>query len=578
MKYKLYTTESYKSPIEQVLKGRKIDNIEKWLNANEEDIESWRALKNIEKGVYKMKEVIDNGDDATVIVDCDVDGFTSAAILFNYLYSLYPSWCCDHLGYLLHKGKEHGLSDLIEEIPGGTRLIICPDSASNDYEQHEFFADKADILILDHHEAPHESESKNTITINNQLCDYKNKMLSGGGVTWQFCRAYNEIFDLQGEINNDLCALSLSGDMMSYRSIETKALVDIGFSNITNPFFHQMTLDNEYTLNKYGGIGYKAVAFAVVPFINATIRSGTQEEKELVFKAMCKQYCFENVPNTKRGHKGEEWSLYKQAAYVTASAKRRQTNLETQGIELLEKKIVSDNLLDNAVLIFKCEPGEVEPNIRGLVANKFASKYQRPCLVLTKSKSKDNQEYSYRGSLRNYGQSEIENLKQIFEDTGLTEYVQGHESAAGIGIAESNLQNFINVTNDLLKDKVGEVVFWVDYIWKMNQADPNKLLQLAEMSSFWGQDVPASQVAITDIDLSQCRLSLCGQKNNTLRMVLPNGLVLVKFGIDEEIFDSLTGPNLFMSCIVTPTRNEWMGKVSGEGLIDDFEIKTKWIF
>ena len=112
----------------------------------------------------------------------------------------------------------------------------------------------------------------------------------------------------------------------------------------------------------------------------------------------------------------------------------------------------------------------------------------------------------------------------------------------------------------------------------MDQADPNKLLQLAEMSSFWGQDIPASQVAITDIDLSQCRLSLCGQKNNTLRMVLPNGLVLVKFGIDEEIFDTLTGQNLFKSCIVTPTRNEWMGKVSGEGLIDDFEVKTKWVF
>ena len=105
-----------------------------------------------------MKEVIDNGDDATVIVDCDVDGFTSAAILFNYLYSLYPSWCCDHLSYLLHKGKEHGLSDLVEEIPGRTRLIICPDSASNDYEQHEFIVGLSDILILDHHEALHESE------------------------------------------------------------------------------------------------------------------------------------------------------------------------------------------------------------------------------------------------------------------------------------------------------------------------------------------------------------------------------------------------------------------------------------
>lgn len=153
-----------------------------------------------------------------------------------------------------------------------------------------------------------------------------------------------------------------------------------------------------------------------------------------------------------------------------------------------------------------------------------------------------------------------------------------HSNAHGFGISESNLNDFIELMNEKLSGTVGESVYWVDYIWNMDQADPNKLLQLAEMSSFWGQDIPASQVAITDIDLSQCRLSLCGQKNNTLRMVLPNGLVLVKFGIDEEIFDTLTGQNLFMSCIVTPTRNEWMGKVSGEGLIDDFKVKTKWVF
>ena len=37
-----------------------------------------------------------------------------------------------------------------------------------------------DIIILDHHEAPH--KSKDAITINNQLCDYPNKQFCGGGV------------------------------------------------------------------------------------------------------------------------------------------------------------------------------------------------------------------------------------------------------------------------------------------------------------------------------------------------------------------------------------------------------------
>lgn len=153
-----------------------------------------------------------------------------------------------------------------------------------------------------------------------------------------------------------------------------------------------------------------------------------------------------------------------------------------------------------------------------------------------------------------------------------------HSNAHGFGISESNLSDFIKLMNEKLSGTIGEPVYWVDYIWNMNQADPDKLLSLAEMSSFWGQDIPASQVAIIDIDLSQCRLSLCGQKNDTLRMVLPNGLVLFKFGIDEEIFNSLTNQNTFMSCVVTPIRNIWMGKVSGEGQINNFELHTKWVF
>lgn len=75
--------------------------------------------------------------------------------------------------------------------------------------------------------------------------------------------------------------------MMSFKNIETKAFIVEGFSNIQNHFFQEMVNVNEYTLNKYGGLGYKAIAFAAVPFVNATVRSGTMEEKEIVFRAMC---------------------------------------------------------------------------------------------------------------------------------------------------------------------------------------------------------------------------------------------------------------------------------------------------
>jgi hypothetical protein len=42
-------------------------------------------------------------------------------------------------------------------------------------------------------------------------------------------------------------------------------------------------------------------------------------------------------------------------------------------------------MLNHKALLFMLEPGEVNAGIRGLIANKFMAKYQRPCCILTKT-------------------------------------------------------------------------------------------------------------------------------------------------------------------------------------------------
>lgn len=61
----------------------------------------------------------------------------------------------------MHEGKQHGLSDvdISDLIVKKVRLVICPDSASNDYEQHQILKQHGiDVLIIDHHEAERVSE------------------------------------------------------------------------------------------------------------------------------------------------------------------------------------------------------------------------------------------------------------------------------------------------------------------------------------------------------------------------------------------------------------------------------------
>lgn len=90
MKYKTYLKQIYNTSIEQVLYGRGITNIKAWLEASMIDVTSWNAFDNIEMAVYNLTFAIKNNIDTCIIVDCDVDGYTSAAILINFLYSLYP--------------------------------------------------------------------------------------------------------------------------------------------------------------------------------------------------------------------------------------------------------------------------------------------------------------------------------------------------------------------------------------------------------------------------------------------------------------------------------------------------------
>ena len=90
MKYQLIkpVNENY-SAIEQILTNRDVPygNIEHYLNTTDEDINSyndfgkdilWKAACAIAKCVKEDKK-------AMVIVDSDCDGFTSAALLINYL-------------------------------------------------------------------------------------------------------------------------------------------------------------------------------------------------------------------------------------------------------------------------------------------------------------------------------------------------------------------------------------------------------------------------------------------------------------------------------------------------------------
>ena len=85
---------------------------------------------NLKNGLMAIINTVKENADALVIVDCDCDGYTSAALLINYLYKLFPSWVVNHLDWYMHDSKQHGLSDCIDFVlTRNPKLVICPDSS-----------------------------------------------------------------------------------------------------------------------------------------------------------------------------------------------------------------------------------------------------------------------------------------------------------------------------------------------------------------------------------------------------------------------------------------------------------------
>ena len=592
MIYKLFN-EPTLGTMRQVLYNRGIktkEDQDKWINASFwTDMNSPFAFgeENVGEAIRRMRAAAVYNLPLVVIVDADADGFTSAAIFLNYMYDLYiregrtKEQIIPKLNYILHDGKQHGLEDTIDKILEypDANFVVIPDAGTNDIQKMKDLVRYGKyILCMDHHESDNWIHDDNCIIINNQICDYPNKDFSGAGVTWQICKAYDMIFDYNyANEYLDLAALGNLSDMMDYRNIETKAIIDQGLQNIRNPFFYYMCEKNKFSIDKMGGINYMSIAFYVTPFINAIVRSGTMEEKDLIFKSMLKFYAFDKIESGKRGHKGELVPRVEEAVRIAANVKARQTKLQDAAMDLLEQRIQSERLTENGIIVCCCEPGEVEKNLAGLVANKIQAKYQHPCLVLTRSKGKDDKEYFYRGSARNYSMSEIEDMRQLCENTGDVEYAQGHSSAFGISIPESKLDDFIQKTNAVYSEAAQEPVYWVDFEWFNKDIDPQKILMIAQNKSTWGQGLPEPYIAIKDIPLTSVQL-LSPDKHPTLKIHLSNGVDIMKFKSSQEEFEQFTRPNMYLTAVCRCSRNEWNGNVTAQLIVEDFYINEKWVF
>lgn len=539
------------------------------LHPTKENLLDPEGLDNIKEAYALVKKHLNNK--IFLLIDPDVDGFTSAAATYLYLKNFKSDI---DITYHVPEGKEHGLEIVCEELSLSKQydLIICPDSSSNDYDYHKKLHDMGyDILVLDHHNA--EKYSEDAVVVNNQLSDgYFNKNLSGIGVVFKFLQYFDKMENLNySDELYDIVALGQIGDMMVLTSPENRYITQCGLKNITNGFFSQLIEKQAFSLGSISDLNPLGIAFYIVPLINALIRVGATSEKEKLFLSFVDPYRV--VDSTKRGEKGQTEYLAVQSARNCVNARSRQNREKEKAGELLDIQIMENGLDDNKILFLMGDDLDISSTLTGLVAMGVSAKYNKPTML-----GKQCSDGHIKGSIRGRGESELKDFQVFLRNSGLMDYVEGHANSAGFSIKKANVSKLLDYANKKLESvDFHEGFYEVDFILNGNSTKLRELIfDLQRGKSLWGQNCSEPLIVSRFIPITQKQFQIIGANKDTVKFEY-NNIVYIKFHAKElikQIEELNYEESYLLEVIGKGNINCWNGGETPQILIEDLNIEN----
>ena len=575
MEYKLYDSNKQENNIiKQVLYNRGINDVDTYLNLNERYNIGYENLDNIEKACDVFIRHFDKQDCIGIIPDSDVDGYCSSAELYLYIKRMntnYPIKIIYH-----NRAKTHGLCDVF--IPDEVKLLIIADAGTNDVIECEMLKNRGiDIIILDHHEQ--EKDNPYAVIVNNQCSKkYSNKQLCGAGIVYKFLKALDDYYwnDFADDYL-DLVALANISDVMDIRQCETKYLIDKGLHNIKNKFFKQLIQSQSFVMKDK--ITIHNIQWSITPIINAMIRIGSNEDKELLFKAFIEQeeQIFEYKKRATKNTPSViiEENIYEHVARLCTNIKSKQDRMKDKAVnEIIDScNIENDDkvmLIDGTYI--------VDSGLTGVIAMKIADMFQKPCILVKKYFDEELDKFVLSGSARNMPHSPIQNLKDVINNTHEFIFAQGHANAFGVSLDVDNKDKAISILNKELSGIEYDHVYYIDYILNQNDDIFSTVVELSKMDGYIGQGIDEPMIAVENIILNKDDFSVFGKNEDTISFVI-NDVKFIQFKCNsnnklyEFIQDAWNDNDVVVFTVVgKPTINKYNGVSTPQIIIEDVNM------
>ena len=544
-----------------------------------EDEESFNNLENINEAIDMLYEGFTQNKKFFLQVDSDADGFTSSAIFYAFFKNLFPN---AEIEYRLHNGKEHGI--ILDTIPIDCDFVVIPDAGSMQFDEQEAISRSGrKLVILDHHKVENLPKFENVVVVNNQTSPrFANKSLSGAGVVYKTIQAFShkyvntDITDRNPDANKgyekyaDLAALGIISDMMDTRTLDNNFIIRKGLGNIQNPMLIALLEKQSFSIKNILSPTKIDMAFYISPIINGVIRFGDEEEKYNLFKAFITYDEAKMIETVYHGNVRRE-HFYDYIARVSYNVKERQNREKTKSMNFLMNQVEENKLNENQLLIVKVSKDEVPQTITGLVAMELLKKYKKPTLVLRPKN--DNGQQLYAGSGRAKANGDFDSLHFFLKESGLCEYVEGHDMAHGVAIKEENLPKLIQYANEKLSDIEFDIEeAEVDYVFRNSNMNFQMIVEFGDAIHVYGNGIPQPKFAF-ELKVSPDNIKMLGKNSDTVKFNV-GGVDFIKFK-DKDLAEKLSDKSgLFEFTLIGRAQvNEWNDKKTPQIIIDSYDLK-----
>lgn len=426
-----WAAEFHISPVlARILRNRDLteeSEIRKFLYGTLEDCYSPKLLKDVDKAVSLIVEMIEKGGLIRVIGDYDVDGICASYILTRGLRIL-GGRVDTAIPHRIHDG--YGLNEnLIEEArEDGIRMIVTCDNGIAAKSQIELANSYGiQMIVTDHHEVFSVTDERTgkkseilppalaLIDPKQEACAYPFKDICGAGVAYKLIQALAEqtgSMELReaGEEFLEFVAFATVCDVMELRD-ENRIFVKEGLKRLRRTRNLGLLALMEANQIEPAKLNVHHLGFVLGPCLNASGRLDTAWRALEMLQSRTKA----------------EAAV---AAGELKSLNESRKELTKRGLEEAIRCIEENGMDQDKVMIVFLP--EVHESLAGIIAGRVRERYNHPVFILTRGES------GVKGSGRSiegyHMQKAMAEVSHLFTNFG------GHAMAGGLSMREEDIE------------------------------------------------------------------------------------------------------------------------------------------